>query len=244
MEWQSKEWRYAQAPRRWMMGFAVALAAHVALIVAVMERTSFADGFAMSLPPVVAVAFMPAATAPPLSQQGAAQTAQVVETVELPKAQAVLPKLMPRQKQKRPRQTAAAVSAAPSAEITEETVHQQAVVAAAEVPQSTVADVGLPQAADARPDYYALLSAWLDKYKEYPRRATQRGQTGRVLLWFELDRSGRVLSHRIEHSSGYVMLDRAVEDALQRAQPFPPMPDSIREPRLTVTVPVTFSLHT
>jgi outer membrane biosynthesis protein TonB len=40
----------------------------------------------------------------------------------------------------------------------------------------------------------AALSAWPESPKRYPDRARQRGEEGRAVLRFRVDRSGRVLN--------------------------------------------------
>jgi protein TonB len=93
------------------------------------------------------------------------------------------------------------------------------------------------------PDYLGVLRAWLERHKEYPRPARTRREEGTVLLRFVMERSGRVLSYRIERSSGHPALDRAVEEMLARAQPLPAMPPEIRQARLELVVPVQFALR-
>lgn len=92
----------------------------------------------------------------------------------------------------------------------------------------------------ARRDYLATLSAWLERHKRYPRRAQRRRQEGTVYLHFVVDREGRVVSCRIERTSGHAVLDRAVEEMVRRAEPFPAIPNELREPRLELIVPVSF----
>jgi protein TonB len=95
----------------------------------------------------------------------------------------------------------------------------------------------------AQRNYFAQLAAWLNKHKRYPRRAQQRRQEGTVKVRFMIDRSGRVLSHRIIGSSGHALLDREVEAMLARASPLPPVPAEIGQTRLSITLPVAFSLR-
>ena len=64
-----------------------------------------------------------------------------------------------------------------------------------------------------------------------------------MLLRFVMERDGRVISHRIERSSGHPALDRAVEEMLARAQPLPAMPAEMRQARLELVVPVQFALR-
>lgn len=99
---------------------------------------------------------------------------------------------------------------------------------------------GLP---GAEADYMALLQAWLEKHKEYPRRAQLRRQEGTALLYFVMDREGRVITHRLQESSGHRLLDREVEEMIRRAQPLPKMPDDMERAQLELVVPVQFFLR-
>ncbi len=114
-------------------------------------------------------------------------------------------------------------------------------------PDAGTADAASSQAAGgtagAPADYLTALQAWLERHKEYPRQARLRRQEGTVLLSFTFDRSGRVLDHRIERSSGHAALDREVAEMLARAQPLPAMPEAMPQARLEVTVPVQFALR-
>ena len=121
-------------------------------------------------------------------------------------------------------------------------------------PASTRGTPGAAQGADAdsdpggglpgpTPDYLGLLRAWLEKHKEYPRPSRTRREEGTVLLRFVMERSGRIVSHRIERSSGYPELDRAVEEMLARAEPLPAMPAEMTQARLELVVPVQFALR-
>ena len=92
-------------------------------------------------------------------------------------------------------------------------------------------------------DFMTQLQAWLEKHKEYPRRARMRRQEGTALLYFVMDRDGQVLRHRLEQSSGHDLLDREVIAMIERAQPLPKMPDTMGEPRLELVVPVQFFLR-
>jgi len=95
----------------------------------------------------------------------------------------------------------------------------------------------------AQADYAAILQAWLERHKEYPRRAQRRRQEGTALLYFVMDRDGHVLDYRIEESSGFGLLDREVERMIERAQPLPRMPEEMQQARLELMVPVQFFLR-
>lgn len=92
-------------------------------------------------------------------------------------------------------------------------------------------------------DYASLIRAWLERHKEYPRRARLRRLEGTATLYFVMDRKGRVLKYRIQRSAGSSILDRAVEAMIERAKPLPEMPDDMHQARLELIVPVTFSLR-
>ena len=53
--------------------------------------------------------------------------------------------------------------------------------------------------------------------------ASARGQHGTAELRFTVDRSGHVLSARIERGSGHPLLDEETLALIQRAQPLPRM---------------------
>ena len=53
-------------------------------------------------------------------------------------------------------------------------------------------------AAGVRADYFAMLQAWLEQHKVYPRRALSRRLEGVVALRFVMSKDGRVLDYRIE----------------------------------------------
>lgn len=92
-------------------------------------------------------------------------------------------------------------------------------------------------------DYTLLLQTWLEKHKEYPRRARRRRQEGIAMIYFVVDRQGEVLTYRLEQSSGYKLLDEEVLAMIERAQPLPKMPDSIAQSSLELIVPVQFELR-
>ena len=121
-------------------------------------------------------------------------------------------------------------------------------------PQSAAAAVGAPQTAyaptpvpapvpstEVNPGYRALLSAWLETHKRYPDSARQRGEEGRAVLRFAVDRSGRVLDFAVAHSSGYPNLDSSIEE-MMRGAILPPFPASMTQSRIDVSVTIRFSL--
>ncbi|UHD14853.1 energy transducer TonB [Thiocapsa bogorovii] len=91
--------------------------------------------------------------------------------------------------------------------------------------------------------YYAQLAAWLERHKRYPSQARKLRQEGIVRVRFVIDRNGKVISHRIESSSGHTALDRAASELLRRASPMPAIPASMGRSRLEIVVPIAYRLR-
>lgn len=76
----------------------------------------------------------------------------------------------------------------------------------------------------------------------YPRLSRKRGQEGTVFLQVLVDEEGRVQDLEIENSSGFRLLDRAAESAVQKWV-FEPGRRGEEKIPMWVRVPVTFQLH-
>jgi periplasmic protein TonB len=91
------------------------------------------------------------------------------------------------------------------------------------------------------PDYRTLLSGWLEAHKRYPEDARQRGEEGRAVLRFRVDRYGRILDYAVVSSTGFADLDQSVEN-MMRGATMPPFPPSMPEPEIEVSVTIRFGL--
>jgi protein TonB len=134
----------------------------------------------------------------------------------------------------RPERAQPSAAAAPS----------QPAPAAVAAPQTAYAPTPVPApvpSAEISPGYRALLSAWLESHKRYPDAARQRGEEGRAVLRFAVDRSGRVLDFAVAQSSGYADLDASIEEMMHGAM-LPPFPPNMTQPRIDVSVTIRFSL--
>jgi protein TonB len=98
-----------------------------------------------------------------------------------------------------------------------------------------------PPSATVSADYRTLLSGWLESHKRYPEDARQRGEQGRAVLRFRVDRYGRVIDYSVVSSTGFADLDRAVE-AMMRGATMPPFPASMPQPEIEVSVTIRFGL--
>jgi protein TonB len=95
---------------------------------------------------------------------------------------------------------------------------------------------------EASAGYRALLSAWLESHKRYPDAARQRGEEGRAVLRFSVDRSGRVLDYTVTSSSGYPDLDQSIEE-MMRGATLPPFPAGMPQREMQISVTIRFSLR-
>jgi protein TonB len=120
----------------------------------------------------------------------------------------------------------------------------QSTPAAVAAPQTAYAPTPVPApvpSSEVSPGYRALLSAWLESHKRYPDSARQRGEEGRAVLRFAVDRSGRVGDFAVAQSTGYPDLDASIEEMMRGAL-LPPFPASMTQPRIEVSVTIRFSL--
>ena len=144
-----------------------------------------------------------------------------------------------------PRLVAPSAVSAPPPEIVIQTVTPPTVASqsvAKPVPPAPVA-APLPTAGEARDKLLALLLAWLNRFKQYPRSARQAHIEGVVMLHFVLDAQGKVLSCDIAQSSGRPVLDAEALALIRRAQPLPALPADYPTPTLDAIVPIAFSLN-
>ncbi|MFZ2997236.1 TonB family protein [Sphingobium sp.] len=85
--------------------------------------------------------------------------------------------------------------------------------------------------------------AQLNGHRRYPRIAQARRQQGVPYIRFVMDREGKVLSVRLERSSGVPDLDREAVALPTRAQPLPKPPTERVGDTLELVVPVEFFLR-
>lgn len=111
--------------------------------------------------------------------------------------------------------------------------------AAKEGPRSVAPAQGVGKAAARiRATWQKELVAYLDKHKRYPKDAGQKNV--RIVVGFELDRLGHVLSMKIVEGSGDPAFDQAALDMIKRSDPVPAPPPLIADEGLTFSLPVIF----
>ena len=180
------------------------------------------------------------------SQSAQAPSSPPREPAPAPTAQTQSPPPITREAPRAPAQTAAAPSApasspasAPSASAAPATAQR-----ASTPPQRAGTREGLDIDAPggASIDYASRLRAWLEAHKTYPKRARMRREEGVVHVHFAVDRDGRLLRGDVVSSSGFASLDAEAMAMLDRSNPFPGAPHSVRGERIEVSTPVEFFL--
>ena len=80
---------------------------------------------------------------------------------------------------------------------------------------------------DATNEWKRQISIQLEKHGHFPPRG--RGESGKAIVRFTLDRSGKVTSTKVLKSSGFAFLDQAALDIVESAQPFPRAPSGVND---------------
>jgi periplasmic protein TonB len=101
-----------------------------------------------------------------------------------------------------------------------------------------------PQVSSNAPDtWQGQVLARLGKYRRYPFGAQSRHEQGVPYIRFVMDRDGKVLSSRLERSSGFSELDREAVALPKRAQPLPKPPADVTGDTIELVVPVEFFMR-
>ncbi len=95
----------------------------------------------------------------------------------------------------------------------------------------------------AVPTWQGLVLGHLERHKRYPRSAQLRRQQGVPQVRIVIDRSGKVLSARLEKSSGVESLDEETVALAERASPLPAPPPEMAQDRIELVVPVQFVMR-
>jgi protein TonB len=100
-----------------------------------------------------------------------------------------------------------------------------------------------PQPSNAAPTWQGQVLAALNNVRRYPREASFRHEQGVPYIRFVMDRTGKVLSSRLERSSGIRSLDNEAIDLPKRAQPLPSPPEEVKGDTIELVVPVEFFMR-
>ncbi|WP_349017661.1 TonB family protein [Rhizobium sp. 32-5/1] len=85
------------------------------------------------------------------------------------------------------------------------------------------------------------MRAKLQRALKYPRAADRNDVRDVPWVRFTVSATGAVSGVSVAKSSGSSLLDQAVIEAVHRASPFPPIPDSAGKSSLKFLIPLQFS---
>jgi TonB family protein len=91
-------------------------------------------------------------------------------------------------------------------------------------------------------EYFAELKRRIEDKWVYPDEAARNGQSGRGELRFVLRKDGTVRTVEIVTSSGVRILDSYIQNAIRMAQPFPPIPVSVGDDVIPISINFTYVL--
>jgi len=78
--------------------------------------------------------------------------------------------------------------------------------------------------------------------KRYPREAQLKGIEGKTIVKFKLFANGKVGAISLVSSSQYPLLDNEAKRTVERASPFPTIPEGLKKKEIEITVPIIFRL--
>jgi protein TonB len=108
-----------------------------------------------------------------------------------------------------------------------------------EGPRSVAPALGTGESARRiRATWTKELVAHLDRHKRYPAERQQK--TAEIVISFELDRTGHVVSTSIVKGSGDTAFDEAALAMVRRSDPVPQPPPLVADEGLNFTLPVIF----
>jgi len=117
----------------------------------------------------------------------------------------------------------------------------QSPVQTAAIPPAVAAPAPPPAAPVVSAGYTRALSAWLESHKRYPESARDRGEEGRAVLRFRVERSGRLLGYAVIQGTGHPELDAAIDQMMHGAS-LPPFPADMAASDVEVSVTIRFAL--
>lgn len=99
------------------------------------------------------------------------------------------------------------------------------------------------------PSQSSLLAAYRQRLsdifagqQQYPRVAALRGWEGEVRLHLRVARKGNLVAVRLDHSSGFAVLDQHALAMLEQLASLPPLPEGLEASEIQVVVPVNYKL--
>ena len=95
----------------------------------------------------------------------------------------------------------------------------------------------------AQRDYTPLVVQKIYQNISYPSRAVSKNQQGTVRIAIQIGRSGELQSTQTTQESKYSSLNNAALKAVEKAAPFPELPEQISAEFFELSIPITFRLQ-
>jgi periplasmic protein TonB len=206
---------------RWIMCFAVVVAAHALAATALLNPQPEESDFGVDVPVVMLDLPESLVTSPPAPEL-APGPMQEDESLPTP----------PKEETKPPEQEAEVAIPIPEPPKQEQPTEERHATAP---PQTRATPAVVVR-------WQSELAAHIEHFKRYPTEARLHGDQGTAKVEFTIDHEGHVLSSRIVQSSGSATLDSETLAMLARAQPMPRPPDGIPDAELSFVVPVRFNI--
>ena len=96
---------------------------------------------------------------------------------------------------------------------------------------------------DPMREFLELIRNKIENAKMYPHWAREAGYEGITKIRFAILSDGQLGEVSIVDSSGYDILDNAAIAAIEKAAPFPPLPNSLNQDILRIELPIVFRLN-
>jgi protein TonB len=95
--------------------------------------------------------------------------------------------------------------------------------------------------AEVGSDYLTALHAWWVEHRRYPQQAIERGESGTVVIRFNVNRLGRTSGAQIMSRSGSQWLDMQAMATFANAR-LPPLPTNMVGDSTTLTLTINYQL--
>ncbi|MBF0274548.1 MAG: energy transducer TonB [Nitrospinae bacterium] len=82
--------------------------------------------------------------------------------------------------------------------------------------------------------YFNHLKRKIELVWNYPKEAAMQGASGKLQLKFTLQKDGKLLKVVLLSSTGYTVLDNAAIEALKKASPYNPFPETINKEKINI----------
>jgi len=224
---------------RWMLAGVTILAAHVAIVASLALWYAREPTVETNIIPAIAVTLAPVeASSPVIQNQDIAVGPTMQQAEAAPKEERKVEEKPVEQVEHPPPQPQAEVTLPRKEEKVEKPPEPRPMPPAPETRALPKNERVAEFSVAGSNAYNALIFGHLQRFKRYPLAA--HGASGTVMVRFELNRAGEIVSSKVTESSGNKILDQEALDILRRANPFPAFPAAKPGTQDSFIAPVSF----